>query len=96
MILTGLVGKFVENKINKKDHFVHEEDRRLQNHDNNKLSFAGLVWQLINLIFGIYTFYLAFRCTRNSTMGVATLHLLAACCCSPCYVAYAFATNCHK
>ena len=95
MILTGLVGKLVENRINKKDHFVSEE-RNSQNMTRNQFSVAGLVWQIINLIIGIYTFYLAFRCTRNSTMGGATLHLLSACCCSPCYIAYALATKCHK
>jgi len=42
--------------------------------------------------------YLAYKCTENiQDSGTKFMHLLGACCCSPCYIIWAlFISKCHK
>jgi hypothetical protein len=48
---------------------------------------VGVLWLIVNFIVGLYALYLSFK--RNN--GIDLLSLLAALCCSWCYVIYALA-----
>ena len=92
MITTGLAAAVLDMS-NTREKYVNEEN---PNRSTPILSFWGFVWQILNLFIGMYALYLAFRCTRKRSMSSMILHLLVACCCGPCYIAYAIAVNCQK
>tara|TARA_Y100001970_G_C14257575_1_gene876666 strand:+ start:4143 stop:4427 length:285 start_codon:yes stop_codon:yes gene_type:complete len=70
------VKKILDNK--KKEGFVQP---------NAAEGVIGAVWGIVNVLVGIYALYLSFHRNQGFDLG----SLLAACCCSWCYVAYALA-----
>ena len=82
MITTAL--PYIVEKINNVEKYSEK-------HKRGKISavkvIADLIWFIINLALLIFALYLSFK--RNAGFNLGSF--LMACCCSPCYIAYALA-----
>jgi hypothetical protein len=57
----------------------------------SRLILEVMKW-FVDISISLVAFYLAFKCIKDGKN--AFLHLLGACCCSICYIAYAIAYGC--
>ena len=80
MTFVGLFAPLLPKLLSKKEGF---EDSPT---DGTVVAIVLLFWAL-DVLFFIWAIYLSFK--RNNGFDIAAF--LAACCCSPCYVVYAFA-----
>lgn len=69
--------------------FVNKEETfSTKNSSNNNMSVTALIMNLINMTMWFGAIFYAFKC------GGKFLDVLAACCCSMCYLAYRLARGC--
>jgi len=81
MTFLGLFAPVLPKLLKKKDE-AFESDAT----DGGVVLIVLLFW-VLDLVFFIWAIYLSFK--RNNGFDIGAF--LAACCCSPCYIVYAFA-----
>lgn len=68
-----------------------EKEKEKENYRNTEqfqdMFPVQLLWSIINLCLAIFALYLSFKRNQGFNFG----SFLVACCCSPCYIAYALA-----
>lgn len=82
-MVVGFIAPVILDKVSskKKEKFENNGESCTT---KNVLNF---LWGIVNVLVGVYAIYLSFQ--RNSGFNLGSM--LAACCCSWCYVAYALA-----